>query len=277
MDEMLTFAEASLLPLRDCDWNEGDVPLDGRGVSFAWLYDFVARIDKQAGRMWEKYYHQQKASVHFDHVLWPDEPGYPHANFTTREFVDKLVKPLTLPLHAPLYARVPPPHRGAPSLFVSHTWSSYVVRNGHGSLDMMLDHDRDSFVWIDFACYNQHLVKHKSIAGDMDGIISSISSIAFVLTTAPFFTRSWCLWELACAHRSSVSTHVYDQIDRIKYKYRSSEGSALPPDFSSITDLEATEKADQETILDLLVSTFGSVAAADGYIRNVLSQHRKKR
>jgi len=277
MDTILRIAEESLLPAQGCIWNEGEVPLAKRGVAFGWLYDFAAKIDKATGEMWQRFYDQQRSSIHFDHVPWPERPEYPEANFKTRAFVEKIVIPLTDKIQSPLYARVPQEHRGSPSIFISHTWDSFIVRGAHGTLDMVLDRNRDSFVWIDFTCYNQHLVKNESIAKDMNSIISEIGDIALVLTTEPFFTRSWCLWELVCAHRSNVPINVYDQIDRIKYKYWSSEVSELPPDFNSITALTATKRADKEQIFDLLISTFGTVDSANSYIQNILSKHRKNR
>lgn len=284
MDDILGISEGSLLPLHDCSWQEKDVPIAKRGIHFKWLYDFVAKVDNATGDLWKniriQYESQKKASIHFENVPWPDSPeypDYPEANFKTREFVNKIVVPLTNEIKAPLYSRVPYEQRGSPSIFISHTWDSSIVRGGHGSLDMVLDRNRDSYVWIDFMCYNQHLVRDEAIAKDMNAIISSIGETAFVLTTAPFFSRSWCLWEMVCAHRSNVPIYVYDQIDRIKYKYYTSEQSEMPPDFSSITELTATKRADQMEIYELFISTFGSVANADAYIRNILSEHRKKR
>ena len=134
----------------------------------------------------------------------------------------------------------------------------------------MLDHYRDSFVWIDIACYNQHTIKDESIAADMKSIISGIGQIAFILTTEPFFTRSWCMWETVCGRQTGADSKVHDQITRIKSKYWSSEASQMPPTFRSVTELSATERSDQEKVLELLVSTFGSVRQADEYIRGIL-------
>lgn len=263
--------EECLLPVKDCSWAEGDVPLDERGVRFSWLYDFVARIDSMIVHMWTRFRSTQRAAIYgpWD-IRSSPMPQYPEELLTTRQLVSYFVIPLTRAIRAPLYARVPLEHRGHPSVFLSHTWDSQPVAGGHGSFDIALDHYRDSFVWMDIACYNQHRVTDESIAGDMDSIIGAIGQVAFILTTEPFFTRSWCLWEVVCGHNRGATVKSHDQITRIERKYWSSESSRTPPKFKSITELSATERADREKILELLVTTFGSVAKADAYVVKML-------
>ncbi|HQG26127.1 MAG: hypothetical protein KBB67_08510 [Syntrophorhabdus sp.] len=275
-------AAECLVPLDECSWSEEEVPLGQRGVRFSWLYDFVSRIwadtDSFITGIWKHYRSTQRASMYgpWDNIPWPEMPEYPEDLVETvrmtRDLVSNLIIPLTRPISAPLYARIPIEHRGRPSVFISHTWSSNAVASAHGSLDIVLDHYRDSFVWIDFVCYNQHLVKDGNIAADMKSIISGIDQIAFILTTQPFFTRSWCLWEIVCGYKTGVKVKVHDQITRIKKKYWSSEASQMPPNFKSITELSATKKSDEEKIFELLVSTFGSVSQADDYIRSILAK-----
>jgi hypothetical protein len=272
-------AEEYLLPIEASAWHEDDVPLDQRGVRFSWLYDFVAKVwtklDAFTAREWAQHRSTEKAAMYgpWD-IPWPEQPAYPEdlvENLrTTRQLVSNLIVPLTRPLNAPLYARVPPEHRGRPSVFISHTWSSSAVAAAHGSLDIVLDHHRDAFVWIDIACYNQHSVKDESIAADMKALIAGIGHIAFILTTQPFFTRSWCLWEIVCGHQTGADVKVHDQITRIKKKYWSSEIGQMPPQFNSVTELSATQRSDQEKILELLLLTFGSVGKANEYIRSIL-------
>lgn len=271
-----------LIPLESCSWSEDDVPLGQRGVRFIWLYDFLGGIwegtDAFIAQLWNRHRSTEKAAMYGPwEIPWPEPPEYPE-NFvennlrTTRQVVSNLITPLTRPVMAPLYARVPAEHRGHPSVFISHTWDSSSFAGAHGSLDIILDHHRDSFVWIDIACYNQHSLKKGSIAGDMKSLISGIGQIAFILTTQPFFTRSWCLWEVVCGQQTGADVVVHDQITRIKRKYWSSEAGQTPPEFRSITELAATERSDQEKIFELLVSTFGSVGQADQYIRTILSK-----
>jgi hypothetical protein len=257
---MIPAVEKRLLPIDACSWSEADSPLSQRGVRFSWLYDFVATIDSSIAEMWNRFRSTQKAATYgpWD-IPWPDQPNYPEDLVTTRQLVSEFIVPLTRSIRAPLYARVPNNHRGRPTVFISHTWSSHAVAAAHGSLDIVLDHYRDAFIWIDFVCYNQHSVKDESIAADMKSLIEDIGQVAFILTTSPFFTRSWCLWEIVCGHQTGATLRIHDQIMRIKKKYWSSEANQLPPKFTSISDLSATEKSDQDKIFELLVSTFGSV------------------
>ena len=271
--------QGCLLPLEASSWHESDVPVGQRGVRFSWLYDFVAKVwenlDAFIAAEWAKYHSAEKAAMYgpWD-IPEPELPAYSRHMIenlqTTRQFVSNLIAPLTRPISAPLYARVPPEHRGVPSVFVSHTWSSTALAQAHGSLDIVLDHYRDAFVWIDIACYNQHTVKNENIAADMRAVIAEIGHIASVLTIEPFFTRSWCMWEIVCGHQTRADVEVHDQITRIRKKYWSSEADLIPPKFESVTRLSATKTSDQEKILELLVSTFGSVRRANTYIRGIL-------
>lgn len=268
---------SSLLPAEECSWDEDEIPLQERGVRFRWLYYFLANIIEKAAdhveALWDRFRSAEKAALSLD----APEPATPlHSEHflsdlgITRALVAELIVPLTQSIGAPLYARVPPAHRGRPSAFVSHTWSSPAFASGHGSFDIILDHHKDAFVWIDVACYNQHLIKPSAIAADMDSLIAQIGNVSFILTTEPFFTRSWCLWEILCAHHNDVNIAVHDQITRIRKKYWSSEISWIPPAFESVKTLKATESHDQENILSQFIARFGSVARADRYVRGLL-------
>lgn len=273
------------MPLELCSWREDDVPLAERGVRISWLYDFVISIYSAIDGLWGEYYTAYEIAKNNDRfasdrnpnyspedIKWPDQPVYSRP-LTTSQLVSLFIVPLTSHIKAPLYARIPPEHRGCPSKFISHTWSSYTVQGAHGTLDMVKDHDHDSFAWIDIVCYNQHRVQNENIYGDMKEIISRIGQIAFVLTPEPFFTRSWCLWEIVCAHQTKTKVSVYNQIARIQKKYWSSEKDAIPKKFKSITNLSAIKQHDKDKIFKLLVSTFGSVHQADEYIHSILPQY----
>ena len=78
------------------------------------------------------------------------------------------------------------------------------------------------------------------------------------------------MWEIVCGHQTRADVEVHDQITRIRKKYWSSEADLIPPKFESVTRLSATKTSDQEKILELLVSTFGSVRRANTYIRGIL-------
>ena len=83
---------------------------------------------------------------------------------------------MTKDIGGPLFALVPPEHRGRPTQFISHTWKSLLIgpqRQRIGTLDALYEKE-DKFVWIDFACYNQHTVQPKNISADMFGVINAI-------------------------------------------------------------------------------------------------------
>jgi hypothetical protein len=265
--------------MEDCTWDERDVPLVQRGVRFGWLYNFLDDLVHEANaffeRMWDEYRSADRAAMYGPwNIPTPEVPPYredaAEGLRITRNLVSDIIVPITASIGAPLYARVAVEHRGPPDVFISHTWSSMAFVDAHGSLNMLLDRYRDSFVWIDFVGYNQHCVKPKSILKDMEDIISGIGRVAFTLTREPFFTRSWCLWEIVCSYRVGAKVDVCENILRIKRKYWASEAVLLPPRFTSVADLQATNESDREMIFEQLVSTFGSVDQADEYVRGIL-------
>jgi hypothetical protein len=255
-----------LLPLEQCTWREEDVPLHERGVSFEWLYGFVKAINTTLGLMWEQHDAQQKASIHFDNVPWPEPVPYPSSIDSTRYLVDKFIIPLTSNIEAPLFARVPLEYRGKPTLFISHTWDSCPQGGQDCTLDAVSGtrNEKVAYVWIDIACYNQHRIR--SVARDMEAIIDAIGSIGFVLTHAPFFERTWCLWELLCAHRTETPIRLYN-IDAHRAKYFMNRPV---PDFKSIAAASATNAQDRDDILTAVTLGFGSIERADEILRRLI-------
>jgi hypothetical protein len=68
----------------------------------------------------------------------PEIPPYYFLN--THGLVNRVIKPLTASIKAPLYAVVPEQFRGRPTTFVSHTWSSLLMgpdRQRIGTLDAL--------------------------------------------------------------------------------------------------------------------------------------------
>jgi hypothetical protein len=47
----------------------------------------------------------------------------------------------------------------------------------------------------------------------------------------------------------------------------------MPPDFSSISSLQATHERDQKAIYDAIIAEFKSVEKADLYIKDMLAAH----
>src|SRR5262245_55349213 len=87
-------------------WRDEAIPLEARGVRRQWACDFIRHLlrDINAARAVPPFYF-----------------------LNCHGLVQEIVKPLTAALRAPLYALVPEEHRGRPTTFVSHTWSSLLV------------------------------------------------------------------------------------------------------------------------------------------------------
>jgi hypothetical protein len=221
--------------------------MEERGVSVSWLLGFVRAV-------WEK------VNAEGDEFYF----------LTTHGLVNRVVKPLTAHLRAPLYALVPPEDRGRPTTFVSHTWSSLLVGpDGQpiGTLDALeqLGNER---VWIDFACYNQHIFE--AIGADMQRVIAAIGSISVVATPTPIYRRCWCLWELLCAQRAGVPVHLL-----VRGGYRNDKilsVNALYRSFQGVGRAEATKPEDREILRAGIVAHFGSVARADVAIEALIRE-----
>jgi hypothetical protein len=268
--DLLPEIDRRLLPVQA--WDETSVPPHERGIRMQWLFDFVKAIDDGIAQLWRDYYGTKEAAEKGPWGLAdPIPPRYPFETMSTNWIVSEFIKPLTQDAQAPLYARVPPEYRGKPTVFVSHTWASTYFAGGHGSLDIAYERHRDQFVWIDIGCYNQHLFMQGDIAADMKDLIDAIGHVSAVLTTQPFFSRSWCIWELVSAHDTGATYQVQDQIARIKRKYFTSETGYMPPKFNSIADLTSSVDEDRRDIFQQLLTTFGSVEAADRYIEQILA------
>jgi hypothetical protein len=159
-------------------WNDSEVPLAQRGIRLSWLRELVESVTwraneprRRALEADERAYYQQKASIHFDNVPWPEPVHVPEqVTFTTRQFVSECIKPWTSSVKGPLYAIAPAQAKGVPQVFISHAWDSYLFIEGHqfGVLDAIgpgIAGVQAEFVWIDIACYNQHA--HMQVAPDM--------------------------------------------------------------------------------------------------------------
>ena len=271
---MLKAVDNYLLPIQSSCWKERDVQLSERGIKLKWFIHFLYECAREISEMWRLHRRDKEASFWRDFPE-PPEPIYSDRYFKTREFVKTFILPLTHQIKAPLYARIPPEQRGSPSVFISHTWDSYLISEAHGSLEMVYDYglkgDHDACVWLDVVCYNQHIIGHPAL--DMNVVVSAMDSIAFAVThSSPFFQRSWCLWELICAQRSGIYTNFCDQSLRIQRKYFSSEAHLYPPEFTSVSDAVATKKSDQADIMNAIIAAFGTISAADDFIRAAISR-----
>lgn len=75
-DELLESAQREV-------WDDASVPLAQRGIRLSWLRELVESVTwhaneprRRAREAAERAYYQERASIHFDNVRWPD-PGLP--------------------------------------------------------------------------------------------------------------------------------------------------------------------------------------------------------
>lgn len=276
---------SSLLPAEQArGWSEGDVPLEHRGVSLQWLASFVfglqADSDQRRMRALEQneqaFFHNRAADrgQHDGPYIAPAPVPAPSV-MNVHAFVQHVVKPLTAELRAPLYARVPPQHRGRPEIFISHAWSALLVGPGQqaiGTMDALAGPQpgavKPTFVWIDFACYNQHLFE--TVANDMERVIGEIGRIGFAATPIPLLNRSWCLWELLCSERTGTWPEVFvhagfrnDKILAVNALFRS---------FAGVAGSRSSSPGDRAAILRAFETRFGSLAAADAHVEQLIAE-----
>ena len=270
--EILSAAEAG-------PWREEDVPPSERGVSLHWLARFVAdrwaSVNEPRRLAIEK---GERARAHNKAGRWgrhdmpdmeiPEVPPYYFLN--THGLKSEFILPLTQDIRAPLFALVPPEHRGRPTAFISHTWNSLLIgpqQQRIGTLDAVYE-DKDEFVWIDFACYNQHTVENRNISADMHGVIKAINKVVVAVTPTPLYNRSWCLWELYCADTIGLTPvfracHGFrnDKIQAVNALYRS---------FSGVENARSITVQAEKEIRDAIVSRYGGVEKANAAIKDML-------
>jgi hypothetical protein len=280
-----------LVDEQSCSWRERDVDLRDRGIRLSWLTSFVESIYRNANEpllntyrdqlsKYDRAVAQQKASLYgpWDNIPWvaaihPEEPKL--LELTTHALVAEHVIPLTQSLKAPLYARVPPSHRGKPTVFLSHAWDAVILslpaRGRLGTLDGFgpgVAGVTEEFVWIDFVCYNQHKLMEEAIAFDMESIVQSIGKVSFAVTPVPLFNRIWCLWELLSVSRNDCVSQ-FCAAPGYRTDKRVIVNDFLKA-FTSVTTARATKSADYNTLMSAIVGYFGSTEAADNYIMDLM-------
>jgi hypothetical protein len=268
-----------LSPAEAGRWHEESVPLAERGISLHWLTAFVADLQAKANEPRRLAIEQgDYARAHNEAGRWgrhdmpdmaiPKIPPYYFLN--TDALVAQSVKPLTKEIRAPLFALVPPEHRGRPTAFISHTWKSLLIgpqRQRIGTLDAVYD-EKDEFVWIDFGCYNQHVLEHPKISAHMLGIIETIKKVVVAVTPTPLYNRSWCLWELYSADTIGLAPSFRvcagfrnDKIQAVNALYRS---------FTGVENAHSISVQAEEQIRDAFISMHGSAEKANVAIKAML-------
>jgi hypothetical protein len=262
-------------------WCEEKVPPSDRGVSLHWLFALVANLQASVNEPRRLAIEQgDHARAHNEAGRWgrhdmpdmeiPEVP--PNYFLNTHVLVSQFITPLTQDIRGPLFGLVPPEHRGRPTAFISHTWNSLLVgpqQQRIGTLDAVIE-EKDEFVWIDFACYNQHAVEPKNISADMLDVIKTIDKLVVAATPTPLYNRSWCLWELYCADtigltpRFGVCTGFRnDKIQSVNALYRS---------FSGVESARSSSVEAEEEIRNAFISKYGSAEKANAAIKAMLER-----
>jgi hypothetical protein len=268
-----------LSPSEAGSWREENMPLAQRGVSLHWLYEFVSLLQGSINEpRWVAIEQGKRAREHNEarrrgrHDM-PDmeTPELPPNHFlNTHALVSRFIAPSTTTLRAPLFALVPPENRGSPTAFISHTWNSLLIgpeRQRIGTLDAVFG-EEDEFVWIDFACYNQHV--YEDISGDMLDVINTIGKLVVAVTPTPVYNRSWCLWELYGADAIGFTPEL-----RVYHGYRNDKVqsvNALYRSFSGIESARSTKPEDERSILSAFIARHGSVEKANAAINAMLER-----
>jgi hypothetical protein len=277
--ELLSAAEAG-------PWSEAKVPPAERGISLIWICDFVGDLQAQANASRREALKQaDNAREQNKRAKWdPDVPEVeipeipPYYCLNTHALVSQSIIPLTKEVDGPLFALVPPKYRGPPTLFISHTWNSLLFgaeRQRIGTLDAILDEEKDQFVWIDFACYNQNHVSDSDISADMFEIIKKIGKVFVAVTPTPLYNRSWCLWELYSADKVGLPLDFRicrgfrnDKIQSVNALYRS---------FTGVENAHSINAQADAQIHNAFIAEHGSLEKANAAVKDMLKRQLSDR
>ena len=245
-------------------------PLNARGVRLGWAIKLVYAVRQEIANMWERYNHHLKAYEQLnwnDSIPEPTRPEIPESQEVTPLFlVDHVIRPLTRQSRAALYHRIPTDAVAAPKAFVSHSWAQPLEETLAFGLDSDKSPDSnksDVPIWLDVLVYNQH--EPQSVAGDMEMIVGSIGSLVSLFKPDRELRRLWCLWEVLCAHSSGATIAVIEPA--LSSHYFGKARSDFERSFTSVLAAETTLAADREQILAAIIRAFGSIEAADEFIR----------
>lgn len=264
-------------PKSDQRLAEDDIPVENRGVKLSWVFKFLRAVGNAFEDIWQRYESHEKAYEHLNSFgLIPDAvppkfERYPPLNgyFLQKE----IVKPLTTISRSALYSRIPEDARGRPSVFVSHAWRDPLGYHPGTTLTDMVSGNNsvshDAFCWIDLFVYNQHI--GQDIARDMERIIGAIGKIVLPMSSEAVLHRLWCIWEWLAAHRAGAEI-VLPEAAYSRY-YFGTKREWFRAAFTSIGEAQTTLAADAEQIIGEILSTFGSVQAADEEIRRLADRY----
>jgi hypothetical protein len=263
------YPESLLLPLETCSWRDDDMPLERRGVDGGFVWQLVHEVQEQRNRAIENALSQQRASMYLDNVPWPEWPGNMEGELTARRFVAAHLFGWTAPLRAPLHARVPAECRAPPKTFVSYTWDAGLLAHGYGVIQAIEPYLKDGeCVWIDTFCHNQHNIG--SVVPQMERVIADIDRLVLPMSEPPWYKRSWCIWEVLCALRANKDIVLVEYAKKARDMYQIRD--FYLGGFESIAKSETSVAEDKALILQSASTMFGSIAAADEYLRTMMSK-----
>jgi hypothetical protein len=255
-----------LRPLAESTWNDADVPLQQRGIEARYYSQFYEEVLKY------------RISVQRNHDLsfWRDEVRDPEDwnssmgdDLTGRRLVRDHIFPLTEPIAAPLYARIPEVSRGKPNVFVSYSWDAPLLANGWGAIQAVTPHLKaGDFVWADVFCHNQHNIG--SVAPQMEQVIAGVKRLLVPMSQPPWYERCWCIWEVLCAFQNNVEIVFAEYARTLRDMYRIRD--YFLSGFRSIALSETSVAEDKALIIRQALATFGSIEATDQYLRSRMNE-----
>ncbi|EGD77147.1 hypothetical protein PTSG_07481 [Salpingoeca rosetta] len=223
---------------------------------------------------------ERGVSLEYLFQWWKEHKDKLPEDITTREVVDKVIRPATEDAKQCLWTQVPEDHRSVPTAAVSHTWNYTMAflmdmlhaskHTGHAPLS------GHTYVWLDIFALVQHAdgtsVQREEISqlGAVFG--EKVRTVIQVLPPSRgimmrnfglrqrkragdlgAFDRAWCIFELARAVASGATYHVACPDSNTDYQTPFNFAGAWQPYAS-----DALYQSDKENIDSLVLEAFGT-------------------
>jgi hypothetical protein len=104
----------------------------------------------------------------------------------------------------------------------------------------------------------------------MEPVIADIDRLVLPMSEPPWYQRSWCIWEVLCALRANKDIVLLEYAKRARDMYQIR--AFYLGGFESIAKSETSVAEDKALILRSTSTMFGSIAAADEYLRTMMSK-----
>jgi hypothetical protein len=255
-----------LLPLTDSRWNDDDVPLEQRGIEARFFSQFYEKVLDYRGWV------QRTHDLSFSRDEVPDPPDWNwsmNEQMIGRYLVKDHIVPLTEPIAAPLFARIPEASRGKPNVFLSYSWDAPLLANGWGVIEAVTPHLKaGDFVWADVFCHNQHRIG--SVAPQMKKVIAGVKRLLVPMSAPTWYERCWCIWEVLCAFQNNVEVVFVEYARKARDMYLLRD--TFLSEFHSMMLAETSFEEDKALIVKEARETFGSIEATDRYFRSKMNE-----